>query len=61
MVSEIIDVHAHVYPEGGFTEVIKDRPDFELVENARGQSLLYRGNAKSLLEMRRNHPQEDLS
>jgi aminocarboxymuconate-semialdehyde decarboxylase len=42
--NEIIDVHAHVYPEGCFTEVIKDRPDFELVENARGKSLLYRGS-----------------
>ena len=42
--TEIIDVHAHVYPEGCFTEVVKDRSDFELVENDRGKSLLYRGS-----------------
>jgi len=42
--SEIIDVHAHVYPEGCLAEVVKDRSDFELVENLRGQSLLYRGS-----------------
>ena len=44
IVTEIIDVHAHVYPEGCLTEVIKDRSDFKLIENARGQSLLYRGS-----------------
>jgi aminocarboxymuconate-semialdehyde decarboxylase len=43
-VAEIIDVHAHVYPEGCFTEVLKDRSDFKLVENPRGQSLLCRGS-----------------
>lgn len=42
--SEIIDIHAHVYPEGCFTEVIKDRSDFKLIENPRGQSLLCRGS-----------------
>jgi len=42
--TEIIDVHAHVYPEGCFTEVVKDRSDFALVDNPRGQSLLYRGS-----------------
>jgi aminocarboxymuconate-semialdehyde decarboxylase len=42
--TEIIDVHAHVYPEGCFIEVVKDRRDFELIENARGKSLLYRGS-----------------
>ena len=42
--SEIIDVHAHVYPEGCFTEVLKSRTDFKLVDNPRGQSLLYRGS-----------------
>ena len=41
-VTEIIDVHAHIYPEGCLTEVIKNRADFKLIENARGQSLLYR-------------------
>ena len=39
----IIDVHAHVYPEGCFTEVLKDRAEFKLVDNPRGQSLIYRG------------------
>ena len=42
--TQIIDVHAHIYPEGCFTEVIKDRPEFKLVDNPRGQSLLYRGS-----------------
>ena len=42
--NEIIDVHAHVYPEGCLAEVVKDRSDFTLVENPRGQSLLYRGS-----------------
>ena len=41
---QIIDVHAHVYPEGCFVEVVKDRADFKLVESSRGQSLLYRGS-----------------
>jgi aminocarboxymuconate-semialdehyde decarboxylase len=44
MASEIIDVHAHVYPEGCLSEVVKTRPDFEIVETPRGQSLLYRGS-----------------
>lgn len=41
---QIIDVHAHIYPDGCFSEVIKDPSDFKLVENERGQSLLYRGS-----------------
>ena len=41
---EIIDVHAHVYPDGCCVEVLKDRTDFKLVDNPRGQSLLYRGS-----------------
>ena len=41
--SRIIDVHAHIYPAGCFTEVLKDRADFKLVDNPRGQSLIYRG------------------
>jgi predicted TIM-barrel fold metal-dependent hydrolase len=41
---KIIDLHAHVYPEGCFTEVLKTRTDFKLVDNPRGQSLLYRGS-----------------
>lgn len=40
----IIDVHAHVYPDGCFTEVLKGRTDFKLIDNPRGQSLLYRGS-----------------
>ena len=43
-VQQTIDVHAHVYPAGCFTEVIKSRADFKLVDNPRGQSLLYRGS-----------------
>src|SRR5258706_12000197 len=41
---QIIDVHAHVYPAGCFTEVIKTRAEFRLVDNPRGQSLVYRGS-----------------
>ena len=41
MPTNIIDIHAHVYPEGCFTAVLKDRADFKLVENPRGQSLLF--------------------
>jgi aminocarboxymuconate-semialdehyde decarboxylase len=41
---EIIDVHTHVYPEGCFSEVIKARDDFKLVDGPRGQSLVYRGS-----------------
>jgi aminocarboxymuconate-semialdehyde decarboxylase len=40
--SEIVDLHAHVYPEGCFIEVLRDRPDFRMIEDQRGQSLLYR-------------------
>src|SRR5436853_491132 len=42
--AEVIDVHAHVYPDGSLTEVVKDRSEFKLVETARGESLLYRGS-----------------
>jgi aminocarboxymuconate-semialdehyde decarboxylase len=41
---DIIDMHAHVYPEGCLTEIVKARPDFVLVESPRGQSLVYRGS-----------------
>src|SRR5258706_6455584 len=44
IVQQIIDVHAHVYPAGCFTEVIKTRAEFRLVDNPRGQSLLYHGS-----------------
>jgi aminocarboxymuconate-semialdehyde decarboxylase len=43
-IHEIIDIHAHIYPQGCFTEVIRARTDFELVDGPRGQSLLYRGS-----------------
>lgn len=43
MTAQIIDVHAHVYPAGCFAEVLKDRADFKLVDNPRGQSLIFRG------------------
>jgi len=43
-VQQMIDVHAHIYPVGCFTEVIKSRADFKLIDNPRGQSLLYRGS-----------------
>jgi aminocarboxymuconate-semialdehyde decarboxylase len=42
--TEIIDAHAHFYPEGCFTEVIKDRSEFKLLDRGRGDSLLYRGS-----------------
>jgi aminocarboxymuconate-semialdehyde decarboxylase len=42
--SEIIDVHAHLYPAGCFTEVVKERPEFKLTESPRGLSLHYRGS-----------------
>lgn len=44
MNAEIIDVHAHVYPEGCFSEVVGTRPEFQFLETARGQSLIYRGS-----------------
>lgn len=44
MATPIIDVHAHLYPAGCFTEVLRDRPDFKLLDNPRGQQLLYRGS-----------------
>jgi aminocarboxymuconate-semialdehyde decarboxylase len=43
-VQQMIDVHAHVYPACCFTEVIKTRADFKLIDNPQGQSLLYRGS-----------------
>jgi predicted TIM-barrel fold metal-dependent hydrolase len=42
--TDIIDVHAHVYPAGCFAEVLKGRSDFKMIENPRGQSLHYRGS-----------------
>jgi predicted TIM-barrel fold metal-dependent hydrolase len=42
--SEIIDVHAHMYPEGCFAEVVQNRSEFNVVDNPHGQSLFYRGS-----------------
>lgn len=42
--SQIIDVHAHIYPDGCFAEVLKGRMDFKLVDGPRGQALVYRGS-----------------
>ncbi|MBM4260819.1 MAG: amidohydrolase [Deltaproteobacteria bacterium] len=44
MATQIIDVHAHLYPAGCFTEVLRDRSEFKLLDNPRGQQLLYRGS-----------------
>lgn len=44
MARQIIDLHAHVYPAGCFTAVLKERQDFTLVDNPRGQQLIYRGS-----------------
>jgi len=44
MPGEIIDVHAHVYPDGCMGEVIRSNSAFELSDTPRGQSLLYRGS-----------------
>ena len=41
---KIIDAHAHVYPEGCLAEIVKSRIDFKIVDNPRGQSLVYRGS-----------------
>lgn len=41
----IIDLHAHVYPDGSLADIVKGRPEFEIVESPRGgQVLLYRGS-----------------
>jgi len=43
--TEIVDLHAHVYPEGCFIDVIKSRSDFELVNYPDGRTALaYRGS-----------------
>lgn len=41
---DIIDMHAHVYPEGCFDEVLKTRPEFAMVRSERGLSLTCRGS-----------------
>ena len=44
MAQQIIDVHAHLYPEGCFKQVIRGRQDFEIIDGPRGQTLRYRGS-----------------
>ena len=44
MVPQIIDAHAHIYPEGCLAEVVRSRADFKLVDGPRGQALVYRGS-----------------
>ncbi len=41
---DIIDMHAHVYPEGCFDEILKTRPEFALIRSERGLSLTCRGS-----------------
>ena len=41
--SEVVDLHAHFYPEGCFGEVVNARPEFALVQSERGLSLTCRG------------------
>jgi hypothetical protein len=41
----IVDMHAHWYPEGCLSEVVRDRPEFCWEASAAGgQRLLYRGS-----------------
>ena len=40
----IIDMHAHIYPEGCFAEIVKARPEFELLNSSRGLALVCRGS-----------------
>jgi predicted TIM-barrel fold metal-dependent hydrolase len=44
MATQIIDAHAHIYPEGCLVEVVRNRADFKLVDGPRGQALVYRGS-----------------
>ena len=41
---DIVDMHAHIYPDGCFDEVLKARPEFALVRSQRGLSLTCRGS-----------------
>lgn len=41
---DIVDMHAHHYPEGCFEEVLKTRPEFAMVRSERGLSLTCRGS-----------------
>jgi aminocarboxymuconate-semialdehyde decarboxylase len=40
----IIDMHAHLYPGGCYTEIIKARPEFSLLNSSRGRALVCRGS-----------------
>ena len=53
----IIDMHAHLYPEGCYTEIIKARPEFSLLNSSRGLALVCRGSHT----MSMPSGQEDLS
>lgn len=41
---DIVDMHAHLYPEGCFDEVLRARPEFALIRSERGLSLTCRGS-----------------
>ena len=41
---DIVDMHAHIYPDGCFDEILKARPEFALVRSQRGLSLNCRGS-----------------
>ncbi len=41
---DIVDMHAHHYPEGCFDEILKTRPEFALIRSERGLSLTCRGS-----------------
>ena len=41
---DIVDMHAHHYPDGCFDEILKTRPDFALIRSERGLSLTCRGS-----------------
>jgi aminocarboxymuconate-semialdehyde decarboxylase len=40
----VIDIHAHIYPEGCFAEIVKARPEFKLLNSSRGLTLICRGS-----------------
>ena len=44
MAPQIIDAHAHIYPDGCLAEVVRNRADFKLTNGPRGQALVYRGS-----------------
>ncbi len=44
MAPQIIDAHAHLYPEGCLNAVVGSRADFKIVDGPRGRALVYRGS-----------------